>query len=181
MGSGQLQRADRHKCCLLTRLLCLVTVFLCGGAVAQEDSARSSESSGELEEIIVTAPQTWNSMRAEIRRAELKAVSLYNELNTDRQYHIHCTSRTPIDSYIPRRRCVPRYVQELEAQAARDFLDLGISFDMSGEAERHHRIMFEKMQTLMEQNPALYDAMLEYYEAGMTYQTAREERWGKDD
>lgn len=165
------------RAALLLTLLMLPALFGASWAFAQSTVDASED---ELEEIIVVAPRTLTSMRAEIVRAEQQAVSLYNTLNENDDYDIRCVDETPLGSHIPERVCRPEYVIRMEARAAQDFIDFGIGMAPVEDEARHEQIMMENLTELSSTNPELLDALQKYYDAKTTYDLAREERFGSN-
>ena len=164
------------KFTVLLVMLSLPALFSAGWAFAQDTTATNQE----LEEIIVVAPRTFTSMRAEILRAEEHAVGIYNKLNTKDDYDIRCQNETPTGSHIPERVCRPEYVIRMEAREAQDFMDFGISMGAVENAALHERAFRQNMAELTNENPALLEALQDYYDAKSTYDTARLERFGSN-
>jgi len=131
----------------------------------------------DLEEIIVTAPRTLRSMRAEIDAVQDRAFALFNELNVDNDYDIVCRRETPTGSYIPVRVCRPRYVDRLEAEAAQDFLAGDAYFDPGGDILFHEDILRQKIARMAEENPDFHHALADFYRAKTAYEEERQERF----
>ena len=151
-------------------------------ALAQEETATaeaSAEDAGyaDLEEIIVTAPRTLRSMRAEIDEVQDRAFALFNELNVDNDYDIVCRRETPTGSHIPVRVCRPRYVDRLEAEAAQDFLAGDAYFDPGGDIMYHEGILRQKIARMAEEDPDLHHALAEFYRVKTAYEEERRERF----
>lgn len=165
------------KFAVLLVMLLLPALFGASWTVAQESSAMTAD---ELEEIIVVAPRTFTSMRAEIVRTEDRALGLFNELNEDDDYDIVCRNETPTGSHIPERVCRPVYVMRLEARAAQDFILFGVDMAPVEDPAYHDRILRKKLEELASENPSLLEALQDYYDAKTTYDTARAERFGSN-
>ncbi len=151
-------------------------------ALAQEaqttDDARAGEPSYEhLEEVIVTAPRTLRSMRAEIDAVQDRAFALFNELNVDNDYDIVCRRETPTGSHIPQRACRPRYMDRLEAEATQDFLAGNAYFDPGADILYHEDILRQKIARLIEENPDFYHALADFYRVRTAYEEERQERF----
>ena len=150
--------------------------------LAQEEQVTAeapAEDAGyaDLEEIIVTAPRTLRSMRAEIDAVQDRAFALFNELNVDNDYDIVCRRETPTGSHIPVRVCRPRYVDRLEAEAAQDFLAGDAYFDPGGDILYHEDILRQKIARMAEEDPDFQHALAEFYRVKTAYEEERRERF----
>ena len=151
-------------------------------ALAQEEQATAeapAEDAGyaNLEEIVVTAPRTLRSMRAEIDRVQDRALALFNELNVDNDYDIVCRRETPTGSHIPRQVCRPRYMIRLEADATQDFLAGDGYFDPGGDIMYHDDILRQKIARMVEENPDFHHMLAEFYRVKTAYEEERRERF----
>ena len=142
-----------------------------------EAPAEDDPDYADLEEIIVTAPRTLRSMRAEIEEVQNRAFALFNELNVDNDYDIVCRRETPTGSHIPVRVCRPRYVDRLEAEATQDFLAGDAYFDPGGDIMYHDNILRQKIGRMAEENPDFYHALAEFYRVKTAYEEERRERF----
>ena len=129
-----------------------------------------------LEEVIVIAPRSLNSMRAEILEVQNNAIDLFNAINSDDDFDIRCRRETPLGSYIPRRNCRPRFVDRIESSATRIYLQGNGYFSPRAEIRHHQQLLEEHMRTLMEENLQLYEAMHEYYLIKTEFEAERKER-----
>ena len=150
--------------------------------LAQEAQATSEAPAedaryADLEEIIVTAPRSLRSMRAEIDAVQDRAFALFNELNVDNDYDIVCRRETPTGSHIPQRVCRPRYMDRLEAEAAQEFLAGDTYFDPGADILYHEDILRQKIARLVEENPDFYHALADFYRVRTAYEEEREERF----
>ena len=167
---------------VLVALLVALGYPLDRGALAQDEPATAEahpEDVGyaDLEEIIVTAPRTLRSMRAEIEEVQDRAFALFNELNIDNDYDIVCRRETPTGSHIPVRVCRPRYVDRLEAEAAQDFLAGEAYFDPGGDILYHEDILRQKIARMAEEDPDFHHALAEFYRVKTSYEEERQERF----
>lgn len=151
------------------------------GLLAQDSEGERQDSTAEnredIEEIVVTAPRTLNSMRTEIVAAQDRALAIFNEINLDNDYDVACRRETPLGSHIPQRVCRPRFVDRLESEASQDFLSGDLYFDPSGEIMYHNDILKQKLASLAVEHPGLYQALQEYYLLQTEYESEREERF----
>ncbi|MYJ97048.1 MAG: hypothetical protein F4053_16155 [Proteobacteria bacterium] len=152
-------------------------VALAQGEEATAEAPAEDAGYADLEEIVVTAPRTLRSLRAEIDEVQDRAFALFNELNVDNDYDIVCRRETPTGSHIPVRVCRPRYVDRLEAEAAQDFLAGDAYFDPGGDILYHEDILRQKIARMAEEDPDFYHALAEFYRVRTAYEEERRERF----
>ena len=75
-----------------------------------------------IEEIQVLGTRTLYSIRMEIVDEENKIFSMFNELNSDDRFDIFCDNIAPTGSHIKQRVCEPRFVTDMRARMAQDYL-----------------------------------------------------------
>lgn len=68
-----------------------------------------------------------NKLRAEMARAEQDYITLYNKLNTERQFDIVCATSKPIGSSIPVKTCQARYLLRAAAVAASERMQSAVA------------------------------------------------------
>lgn len=122
------------------------------------------------EEITVTGQKLFSTLQAQIRDAEDRMYGLFNELNPDDIYDIHCIWEAPLGTRIRKRECRPEFVSRAQRDEAQNFLS-----QMSGmgsvnptpvmaQLAFHYPILADKMKALVSENPALLEAVLRHYE-----------------
>lgn len=168
------------------RITIFVAVFLCQAGFAQEstvpapgslEEATVERDSQPMEELTVIAPESLQNMREKLVRAEDDVLAVFNSLNDDDDYDIYCVRERPLGSNIPVRVCRAKFVDKEQAQAAQDYLG-GLGYvDPIGQLRYHDGILRQKMATLMEESPDLFQALMTYYELKTGYDTQREERF----
>ncbi len=129
-----------------------------------------------LEEVIVIAPRSLSSMRAEIIEVENKVFDIFNAVNSDNDYDVSCRRETPSFSHIPQRVCRPRFVDRIESSATQMYLRGDGYFDPRAEIRHHQQILEERMRTLVEENPQLYEAISEFYLIKTEFEAERKKR-----
>jgi hypothetical protein len=170
-------RVASRACVILASLCTLQVSYGQEPAVQEVDELQAIVVEQErLEEVVVVAPRSLNSIRAEILKVENNAIDLFNEINNDDDYDISCRRETPTLSYIPQRVCRPRFRDRIEARAAQDFLRGNGDLSVGAEIRQHQQILEERMRTLIEENPQLYEAMYEYYLIQTQYEAERQKR-----
>ena len=140
-------------------LLALTPVGMCQTPPGQVAEPASSDT---LEEIIVYGSKSLNQLRLERYRAEEKVFVLFNSLNSDDEYDIHCYKEAPIGSRIKRRVCKPNYVKELTAKATAGMLG-GLPHDNpAARIRRKDKLLLEEMEALVVERPELLKALSEF-------------------
>ncbi len=142
-----------------------LALLACGAVLAQQAETPENESpvpnEGEpIDEITVVAPRSEVSIRQEIRVADEVLYGLYNELNTDSRYDIHCRREKRPASNISERVCRPAFERDVSLEA---WDDAANSPDFSlpeGELKRHRQKLNEIMLELAAANPDLAEAIL---------------------
>jgi hypothetical protein len=82
----------------------------------------------ELDEVIVSG-MTLREMREAIVAAEQRFYDLYNELNQDDDFDIHCREHAPLGTRIKQRQCLIAFQEEAQMMYARAMLNGEYSAD----------------------------------------------------
>lgn len=115
----------------------------CQAAQAQENAGQSTAREvspaklDELEELTVTGRRPWQ-LRREIARVEERFFELFNRINSQDEFDIHCVTRADTNSNIKRRSCLPQVYLGARSAQARAFLD-GMMFNDRVSAEMPER------------------------------------------
>ncbi|MEO6185958.1 MAG: hypothetical protein ABIP38_01615 [Steroidobacteraceae bacterium] len=75
----------------------------------------------------VHAADNPNKLRSEMAKAEQEYITLYNKLNTERQFDIVCRTDRPTGSSISVRTCQPRYMLRAVETAATERMQSAVS------------------------------------------------------
>jgi hypothetical protein len=75
----------------------------------------------ELPEVLVESKRLYK-LRKEIIQVEDKFFALYNELNTDQDFDVHCTLNTPTGTHLQERVCRVSFYEDAQAAWARSQL-----------------------------------------------------------
>lgn len=118
-----------------------------------------------IEEIEIVGQRSLIQLRSELRAIEGKAFKLFNELNSDDEFDVHCSRETPTGSRISYWQCVPRYLVNAQAQNAQDFLLFGMAMkdqeQIWWENRYKHAQLNAEMKALAAQNPELLTTLLD--------------------
>ena len=90
---------------------CLVALFVSALVHAQEQEQNEQDADEVMDEIVVVSKKSLDQLRVELWAAEDRAYELFNELNGDNDYDIHCYREVPTGSKILRRVCRTRFEQ----------------------------------------------------------------------
>lgn len=129
----------------------------------------ADEAAQELpEQVTVTGAKQLQALQFQIREAEDLMFGLFNELNGDDIYDIHCQWQTPKNTRIAQRRCEPAFVSRVREDYAKNWLSLlrneagGNMLPDQAQVTLHYPILKQKMEALVEQSPQLLEAMERY-------------------
>ena len=102
-----------------TLLLALLLVPLAHGA---SDAASPSDSKASDEVVIQATRADLVKLGKEVELAAQRFYQRYNELNTKREYAVHCYTEAHTGSRFTQTHCQPGYQNDAEHDAGRDFL-----------------------------------------------------------
>ena len=154
-----------------TRLTCLIAVSLIYSqylyaqqtATENSDDKKQEAATEEIEEVTVVGQRLISSLRMQAIRADDRAFDLFNELNDDDQYDIHCHQEAPTGTRIKYRQCAPNFYRWAEADMTSAQIG-GIYTDLSAVVANKYKLLRDKMQETILENPELLDAFLESQE-----------------
>lgn len=148
-------------CCGLTVLWTSVAVAQDG--VSTDFLSRQSSIVDEsiIDEVIVEGKRSPKQIRREIRAAETKVLSLFNDLNSDDDYDIICRRLARIGSQITRIECKARIYWDAESDIAQGELPSPHPFRPLRNPAKHVAIFREKMIEISEKEPSLRLALVE--------------------
>ncbi|MDR2215377.1 MAG: hypothetical protein LBE59_06010 [Nevskiaceae bacterium] len=88
---------------------------------AASPAAAPVQSSQELDEVSVIGKKLYQIQR-ELVQAQDAFYGLYNELNTKRDFDIHCTFEAPTGTRIKKRECRLQFINDATAEQAQEML-----------------------------------------------------------
>ena len=94
------------------------------GAVVPEENRDSPGAAIEraYEEVIVQGEPSLAAYRVAINAARDQVMNMFNEINSNDEFDIHCRNEIRTGSHIPSRTCRPRFQREAATDAAREWL-----------------------------------------------------------
>ncbi len=157
-------------------LFALAPFGMCQNALVQEVEPETSDT---IEEIVVHGNKSITQLRLELYRAQEVAFDLFNSLNSDDDYDIHCYKEAPIGSHIMRRVCKPNYVKKLTAAATSRWLLGGQSqtyLHPTARIRRKDKLLREEMEALVIERPELLKVLSEFSDANLALESERKRR-----
>jgi len=85
---------------------------------ARSATAAAANPSSELPEVVVESKRL-SRMRQEIIQVENRFFALFNDLNTEDDFDVHCRHNTPTGTRIQQRVCLVQFYEEAQAEWAR--------------------------------------------------------------
>lgn len=137
-------------------------------AVGQDEGASTGLAAGDdaVEDIVVFGQKTTAELRRDVFRSEEDFYSLYNQLNDDKEYDVHCFYETPTGTRIKNHVCRARFVTDAYASQANRTRVSGTRLAQNQDsnpviAEKTAKFQ-EKLETLVALNPELQAALVQY-------------------
>jgi hypothetical protein len=160
-------------------LFALVPLGMCRIVAAQEAEPEPAET---IEEIVVYGNKSLVRLRLELYKAEDAVIDLFNSLNSDDEFDIHCRKEAPTGGRIKYRACKTNYVRDLVGAATREAL-LSAQNGMGGaylhpvlEIKQKDELMRNEMEALLVERPELQNAFSEASDAKQVYDSERQKR-----
>jgi hypothetical protein len=168
----RISRIGRFCGAAVTLMLALIPVGFCQTTSNQEDEQVSSEI---VEEIVVYGEKSLTQLRLELHRAEDKVYALFNLLNSDDEYDIHCYREAPIGSHIKRRVCRANFVVKATSEEARDFLLGQPGPSAWAKIQPKNKLLQEEMEALVER-PEFLKALSEFSDANQILESEHQRK-----
>jgi hypothetical protein len=121
----------------------------------------SSAASQVMDEITVIAPKSVMAISADIRRADQMLYGIFNEMNTDREFDVHCRLEKVYASNRKARVCLPAFEYGVLEESWNDLSTWTDAVRPAAEIRRNREIFKQKMIDFAEQNPELKKAIYE--------------------
>lgn len=173
----------------------LRAAVLCASLACWSAIACAQDTSDDLEEVIVRG-QRLSDFRSALEAARARVYELFNALNSDDAFDVHCREEAPTGSRVRQQVCRPRFVDDISSAAAREWVyglkevcPGGLTQDcifsefaqqaMSrAQAEEAWGPIMQKrfeleMARVVAESPELQQAMLDYEAVERRYEEAR--------
>ena len=156
----------------------LLLVVLPASGVSQIESTQAEESSEPIEEIVVHGHKSIIDLKHEMYEAEEALYDIFNSLNSDDDYDIHCNEKAPTGSKITQRVCrTEKLGKILAAQTQKMMRDEPYVFPRA-EINKMNELMLAEMTELASTHPEYLKAVQMYDQRKRTWESERERRCG---
>ena len=177
-------------------LVLLAAALIVGRVAAQSEQTPYADppiESEPLEEVTVRGQRSLYALRIEVQAARERVFDVFNSINSNDRFDIHCRNRSQTGTRIPQRVCSPRYADDATSDAGKDF-HLALFFDCGGqitgeacftrsafsraqgavvEVHPRGRELAAEVQRLARENPEFRRAISEYQAVERQYEDAR--------
>lgn len=177
-------KTTAHKRKSLSILIAIAAMLAyCSMAFSAEDtndSAGTEAPSGrQIEQITVIAERSFFRLRAQLKFAQEKMYSTYNDFNEDDDKDVNCKQTDFTDTHIQEQQCWPVFFEKLVAensQAAMRGEDILLTVP---QLENRHRELFDELRANMikvaNESPEVAASLAEFGLLEQTYRESREE------
>ena len=136
---------------------------------------------------MVTGQKLFRVLQQQIVEADETMYGIFNELNDDDRYDIHCRWEIPTDSHIPRHVCRPQFLTDAQSAEAKNLLDTASGYSSTtpppvmAKMAQHYPILEKKMRALLKKSPELLKAVTHRYELQKELDSRKSQYFDKDD
>lgn len=165
----------------------LLSLALAAALFAPTLLAQESNEANLPEEIIVNAPESLRNLRLEINRAQEAMFNVFNELNDDDRFDIHCEYVRRWQSKIREQVCGPAYLKTAQEQEVNLLLNQfgHVSAEKGGagvtQMDHYNAMLEEKMKAVFEEHPQFREALDDYNSLTEYLKEVRTQRFDLDD
>ena len=156
--------------------LALLILLVGGQAMAVENADPSTPpATGQtsLDELVVNGKKLHERL-AEIYKTEDRFYALYNQLNANHDFDMHCAEEARTGTVLLQRVCRPEYIEKAEAEQARAFLTGNIAPPAVAVAEARRAEYRKNVLDTVKRNPQLLQLLRARYEMMRQYQDDRD-------
>lgn len=134
------------------------------------------------EEIIITGQRSILKLRQQLSEAEDVMYEVFNEINTDDFYDIHCSIEYRYHSNIREKRCVPQYARDAMELEAKSLLVPGPTpTPVNAVLSNYNPKMEEKLKQAVMESPEFYRAMARHYELSQLLDSRRDVQFNDEE
>jgi hypothetical protein len=153
----------------------LIVFLACTHQIASAQEAEQ-DASDVMDEIVVQGEKSLSRLRQEAYMAEDNFYALFNSINGDDDFDIHCFKEASTGSRIMRRVCRANFERKATADEARGLM-MGFPAPSAAGVIAHKKgILLVKMEELVTEHPELLNALTDSHNAKIVYETEREKR-----
>jgi tetratricopeptide (TPR) repeat protein len=113
----------RRPCVVALILLTALGIEHAAAQSGPAETADRADRAEPIEEIMVLGQRTLRSLRLEVQAARERVYDLFNSLNSDDEFNIHCRHVPRTGTRVLQRVCRPQYADSATSQAGREFAD----------------------------------------------------------
>lgn len=162
---------------LLAAWLCILMTHPGQLHAATSDAAAAGATSMDLDEVQVIGKKLYQLQR-ELVQAQDHFYALYNQLNTKRDFNIHCALEAPTGTRIRQRICRIQFLEEVETAQAQALLGIAPSGPTDPMLvwllrQKEYR---DNARALLLAHPELRNLAQQWQQAQTDYDTARKNR-----
>ena len=159
-----------------------VEIFAEGGSEIGDLVPTAPQVSGrQIEEIQVIGARTFFSLRMQIVEEENKLYGMFNELNSNDDFDIECENIAPTGTHISQRVCEPRFVIEMRASMAQDWLlgigELNSTSDLRVETADQMAKLEEEHDRIVIEHPEYLETLRNFADLQATLKLKKENQW----
>jgi hypothetical protein len=183
--------------------LILVLMMPSGGSAVLAQSAPAVGVAPDTEEVIVRGRRL-TDLRFEVEQAQERAFAIFNELNSDDDFDVHCREERRYHSRAKQRTCRPQFESRISAEAATEYLrelswrcqpgpegaldtqacmfsNVGqsaaaVARGVEAQLPTKHEQMNDEIVRLANEDDRFAQAILDWYETTEQYEAARKRR-----
>ncbi|MDE0733592.1 MAG: hypothetical protein OSB72_11110 [Gammaproteobacteria bacterium] len=159
-----------------------VEIFAEGGSeIGGLVPAAPQVSGRQIEEIQVIGARTFFSLRMQIVEEENKLYGMFNELNSNDDFDIECQKIAPTGTHISQRVCEPRFVIEMRARMARDWVsgigELNSTSDLGVETADQMEKLEEEHDRIAIEHPEYLETLRSFADLQAALKFKKEDQW----
>ena len=168
------QHTFKRRFVATTGVLLLLALPLSGEC--QSDAVQTQESSELIEEIVVWGYKPLINLKFEMYEAEEALYKVFNSLNSNDDYDIHCYEEAPTGSKIPRRICRTEKLGKILAGETQKMMRGEPTVFPTLEIKKMNERMLAEMTELASTHPEYLKAIESYDAKKNTWESERKRR-----
>ena len=157
------QRAFASNVIVSTGALLLLVLPLSGEC--QSDSVQTQDPSEPIEEIVVRGHKTLINLQFEMYAAEEALYGVFNSLNTNDDYDIHCYEEAPTGGKIKQRVCRTQMLGKILAEETQKMARGEPYVFPAAEIKEMNERMLAEMTKMTSDHPEYFSALVKFTEA----------------
>jgi hypothetical protein len=168
------QRAFDSSVIASTGALLLLVLPLSGEC--QSDAVQTQESSELIEEIVVRGYKPLINLKFEMYEAEEALYKVFNSLNSNDDYDIHCYEEAPTGTKIKKRVCKTEKMGKILAEQTEKMMRGEPYTFPTNEIKKMNERMLAEMAELASTHPEYLNALESYHQKQRAWESERERR-----